>query len=68
MNKNTLIGLLLFTAVGIGYWKYSDTEPAARYNEFMACEFGDDMNSDNLAVMISEWQELLTSDELRGAW
>lgn len=68
MNKNTLIGLLLFTALGIGYWKYSESEPTVRYNEFMACQFGTDMTPDNLTAMISEWQGLITSEELVGAW
>ena len=39
-----------------------------RYNEFMACEFGPEMSSDNLTVMISEWQELISSEDLIGAW
>ena len=35
---------------------------------WFACEFGSEMSSDNLTAMISEWQELISSEDLIGAW
>tara|TARA_B100001540_G_scaffold316129_1_gene345170 strand:+ start:840 stop:1625 length:786 start_codon:yes stop_codon:yes gene_type:complete len=48
--------------------KDQSVNSTARYNEFMACEFGSEMSSDNLTAMISEWQELISSEDLIGAW
>ncbi len=61
MNKKTLSALLLVTVVGIfTYSCKNEPTPTVRYNEFMACQFGPDMSSDNLTAMISEWQKLIT--------
>ena len=73
INKNTFAGLFaLFLIIGCSMEETSNEDqsvtPSVRYNEFMACEFGPKMSSDNLTVMISEWQELLTSNDLIGAW
>jgi len=46
----------------------SATKPNVRYNEFMECKFGPDMSTEKLTAMISEWQKLITTESLIGAW
>lgn len=38
------------------------------FTEFMPCKAGPDFNADNMTAMISEWQKLLTAEELLGVW
>ncbi|MAQ97702.1 MAG: hypothetical protein CMD50_00185 [Gammaproteobacteria bacterium] len=74
INKKNLAGVfaLLLLIASCSVEESSEQESSSmlnvRYNEFMACEFGPDMTSDNLTAMISEWQQLITSEELIGAW
>ena len=34
----------------------------------MPCKAGPDFNAENMTAMISEWQKLLTAEDLRGVW
>ena len=38
------------------------------FTEFMPCKAGPDFNSENMTAMISEWQKLLTAEDLQGVW
>ena len=38
------------------------------FTEFMPCKAGPDFNSENMTAMISEWQKLLSADDLQGVW
>ena len=38
------------------------------FTEFMPCKAGPDFNAENMTTMISEWQKLLTAEDLRGVW
>jgi hypothetical protein len=38
------------------------------YTEFMPCTAGPDYTSENMTKMISEWQKLLTNENLQGVW
>ena len=72
INKNNFVGLFAFFLIVSCSMeettnKDQSVNSTARYNEFMACEFGSEMSSDNLTAMISEWQELISSEDLIGA-
>ena len=34
----------------------------------MPCKAGPDFNSENMTAMISEWQKLLSAEDLQGVW
>ena len=38
------------------------------FTEFMPCKAGPDFNAENMTAMISEWQKLITAEELLGVW
>lgn len=38
------------------------------FTEFMPCKAGPDFIAENKTAMISEWQKLLTAEDLRGVW
>ena len=38
------------------------------FTEFMPCKAGPDFNTENMTAMISEWQKLITAEELLGVW
>lgn len=38
------------------------------FTEFMPCKAGPDFNSENMTAMISDWQKLITAEDLRGVW
>jgi hypothetical protein len=38
------------------------------FTEFMPCKAGPDFNSENMTAMISEWQKLLSAEDLQGVW
>ena len=71
--KNLLT--LLFSAILIISCSMEETpievaEPLDNqfFTEFMPCKAGPDFNSENMTAMISEWQELLTAEDLQGVW
>ena len=46
----------------------SDPLDYQSFTEFMPCSAGPDFNSENMTAMISEWQKLLSAEDLRGVW
>lgn len=77
-NKNSLaafFGLLMIVGCSMEESSMEDSSdndassgPVVYFNEFMECKFGPDMSEENLTAMISDWQKLISSEDLTGAW
>ena len=74
INKNKMLASFLgiFLIVSCSMDESSDQNASVSnevyFNEFMECKAGPDMSEENLTAMISEWQKLLTAEELMGVW
>ena len=68
---NLFLPLLILAACGMNETSSEENTPTSNktyFTEFMPCEAGPDFNSENMTKMISEWQKLLTAEDLVGVW
>ena len=65
-----LLSVAFITSCSMEETSKQVTDPLDNQNftEFMPCKAGPDFNVDNMTAMISEWQKLLTAEDLIGVW